>query len=759
MASKKKILYNDNENQIVLTQTLIDKFGKSNNNTPNTPILEEPIIQRTFDEKAPEFSEQKIEPKVNERPHPPFFFKLVASTLKESKSPIDSTSILLKQPIHQRTLYLDDASNTSPDRRSKKSFTCNLNVQNFPKSPLAQTLIRHHKRPSNLMATHYEREILIHQVLENYKNNFADITRYIRIKIPYFIDMIIRFLYEIPDLETDVKSFYINVLKNLLSNNECYNAAFIARDFVIMRLLLSLRLEDEDDIRKESCETLNLSLGNYMNNHQLKAIFNLMHYNLSLAEYCQSQLHKNKAKSSSRIIERCQLSALFTSELPSYSISLFAYNNYFNCTQSLLKMLLGLVKQSNQSEKPQKILNFSGQNSGVVFTNMRFPINGFSIILDLMFDNLLTTDIRELPILYHNNPKSAMNPNDLIGIKASNSNTNSNAEHLIRSNEKSFEENITATLKPKDLCNFNLRHFNDKIDEKSMRKEKYLPRIFSLVSQDSCSCLDVYINEKKELNIELLDKNRTSVFLETFKYKFEEMISYSLVISYNNDQFQVFLNNEELPSNKMKIPLPIEKFLYPKYFTLCCSPVKNLEAKLAKNQDYKKLMPLTIENSLSGNVSFFKLIDKAINPKEILIEKSCQVNQKSINLNIFGFLLKNNFTSENNWVSLIKSEPCAVENQQVFLEERSKSKMDFMNKLINKLTIGNFCAGANDNKSSNPIDNQPFDVKCKGVSYLEKISFLDFFLMFGNVEVFLFMVDLLATDFDFLDHEKRSFLF
>ena len=761
LASQKKSNL-DSDRPGIYTQTLLDRFEKSQNNTPNSPNFEEPIIQRTFDDRSPESPYRMPQHRTIDRPKPaPFFLRLLPAKERDSKSPInDSTSILIKPPVQQKTLNIDDSeskSNNSPERRSKKSFTLNLMMTNFPKSPLAQTLTtRHQKKPSNLMATHYEREIQIHQILENYKNNFADMARYIRIKIPYFIDMIVRFLYEIPDLENndnvkDVKCFYINVLKNLLPNNESYNSAFLSRDFVVMRFLLSLRLEKEEEIREEISQTLSLCMGNYMNNHQLKAIFNLMHYNLSLAEYCQSQLQRNKAKSSSRIVEKCQLSALFTSELTSYTQSLFSNENYFNSLQSILKMLLGLIRNQSPPEKSSKILNFSGQNSGIVFTNMRFPINEFTLIFELNFDNLLSTEPQEMAFIYHQNQRIAGTLYDLNSCK-----TPTIARCGLK--EKGIDDRFLQSpqMRPKDGI---LKRFSQWIDDKGSKKEKdkYLPRIFSLVSQDSNNCLDVYINERKELTIELLDRNKSSICIETFKQKFEERKTYSLALSYSssNEQFQVFLDNEELSSNRMKIPLQPEKFMYPKYFTLFCSTVKSIDPKHSKAMDYKKLLPLTIENSLSGYCSFFKLVDKAIGMKDIPSQISVNQTSRSLNLNIFEFLLKHNFTSENNWVSLMKSEPCSVENQQVFLEERTKSRLDFMNKIINKLTIGNFCAGANGPKNTNPIDNQPFDVKCKGVSYLEKICFLDYFLMFGNIEVILFMVDMLATESDFLDNEKR----
>ena len=720
-------------NNFLLTQTVIEKDKTSKPDKQNDQI--EKIINNFDSEKSPNVANLQEKGKTTQKP---FFFRLISTNL-DSKTPLaDSSSSLIKPNKNFQiiTKPSEDESplkekTTSPDRRSKKSFTVT-----------SASVRTHQKRPSALMATHYARDIEISQAFDNYSTNFADISKYIRIKIPYFIDMIIRFLYEIPNLANTLKQFYLAVLKNMIPDNSCYNSAFISRDFCIMRLLLCLRLEKEDLLRDEINKSLILILENYMNNHQLKAIFNLLHYNLSLQDYCQSQMTKNRTRNRSKILERSQITSLFSGDISFYTNSLTCHENFFTSTQSLLKLLLNLIKESSKTEKSHKILNFSGQNSGIVITNMRFPINGFTILLDLTIDNLLTTDKREMPGIYHssqnidikNNNKLVLSPDHLI--------------HCQWPKDKNLDGHYLSPSKLSSQNSMHMKKFIDKEEQKSTGNIKYTPRIFTLTSHDSSCYLDVYITEKRELNIELLDKARTSLISETFKCHFEERKLYKLLINYSNEQFQVFLGEDELISNKLNFPKLHEKFLHPKYFSLCCSPLKSIDHK-TKTQDLKKLIPLTIENSLSGTISGFKLIDKPITPKEIN-----QISTyRSLSLNIFEFLLKHNFMSENNWVSLVKSEPCSIENQQVFVEERAKSRLDFMNKLIRK--IKDVGSQVSLHKiSNNLVENQPFDVKCKGVSFLEKICFLDFFLMFGNVEVFFYMIDSLATEFDFIDTEK-----
>ena len=184
--------------------------------------------------------------------------------------------------------------------------------------------------------------------------------------------------------------------------------------------------------------------------------------------------------------------------------------------------------------------------------------------------------------------------------------------------------------------------------------------------------MDIYLNEQRYLNIELFYEKTHIV--DTFSYEFKERQKYDLIISYSNEQFQVFIEDKELsiykeiPSNRVPFPkLLYEKFQYLKYFTIGCSPSKND----VKSHEIKALSPLMIENSLSGTIYSFRLIDKAThNPNEI---NQILNNQKSLSINLFEFLWKHNFSSENNWVSLGKSDPCTFENQQIFNEDKGKN--------------------------------------------------------------------------------------
>lgn len=143
-----------------------------------------------------------------------------------------------------------------------------------------------------------------------------------------------------------------------------------------------------------------------------------------------------------------------------------------------------------------------------------------------------------------------------------------------------------------------------------------------------------------------------------------------------------------------------------------------------------------MENTLSGSFFSLKLMDISYNSTKKV------PSQKELNMNLFEFLTKYNF-QEGVWASLLKSEPHSLETEQLFDEGQKKgSTFGFLNKLF----------GLNHKKS--PLEKGFFDVKSRGVAFLEKTDFLDFFLIFGNVEVFYYFIESL-TELEWLENDIR----
>lgn len=391
---------------------------------------------------------------------------------------------------------------------------------------------------------HYK-EIDIRTLVDKYSINFADISKYIRIRIPYFLDLVLKFLYETVEIDGNIKMFYITVFKSLISYNSSYNAALLAQDFIIIRLLLSLRLEKEENIREELSKVLVLVLENYINNHHIKAIFSLMHYNIDL-EDLGFELTANIEQNTQSIKER---GSFFTKKLQVYNKQLISKENYYNFVLSILKMLHNLSKGSESFDrKNTKFLDFSGQNSGIILTNFCFPISSFTLQIDLVLQNLFTSEKRDLQFFYQNYNKQE---------NKSPSQANRNQDYMLSSDwpeakyldSHHFSSKTSSPYKKKKLQE-QIKGIKSSysLDLQKSGRYPYQPRLLSLVSHDKTAFLDFYFDQNRHLNIELFDKAKENRIVETFEYKFEEKKLYQLIISYCNEKklFQVSFLIENL---------------------------------------------------------------------------------------------------------------------------------------------------------------------------------------------------------------------
>ena len=596
----------------------------------------------------------------------------------------------------------------------------------FKKSGVAMK--KSHLYPSNKSKitghqySYYSAAIDISQAHEKFCIDYADIAKYIRLKVPGFIDLVVRFIYEQNDIDPNLRMFYITLIKSIIVNEHSFNAVFLANDQTVLRLLLGLRLEKEENIKKETAKVLFFTFKHYSTTPQLKALFGLMLKSLGLEDFLNAFFGKTPNDYSKEAIETMRIS--FDNK-----------ENYLETLKCLLKLVKNLLKTpieppleeqlpekpiENMLERPVKTLNFSGSNSGIVFTNLRFPIKAFSIYIEFSLDNLLTPSRADLQGLYHktDDPVSGnLFQDPLVSSKWPEKKMQLDSQHFAVGSTNNSPINKK-------------RHMNSKIasvssDSLNKLQKGYCPRLFALRSIDGNASLEIYINEYRHLNIELIDKSRV---LDTFNIKFDESHDYSLLITFTQDlNFRVFNRGMELDSNHYTFPSLLEKFQYPKYFSIGCSPEMNRSPKHNNGRDMKQGFKL--ENCLSGTIFGLKIVDKVINPSE-KIEK---IMFKSLNLSLFEFMEKNSFPISSSWQSLGKNDPSSMDSQQIFPE--ITEKISFFNNMLSILHIGSEKTPKNTDKPSN------FEVKCRGVSQLERADFLDFFLRFGNVEVLFLLIE------------------
>ena len=83
----------------------------------------------------------------------------------------------------------------------------------------------------------------------NYQNNFAFLLNYVRIHIPFFLDMLIFFVY---DIQTSyiLKKFSFSIVVGLLSEFSRYNSFMLKEDAFMEKILFYLRIEKDDYLKK-----------------------------------------------------------------------------------------------------------------------------------------------------------------------------------------------------------------------------------------------------------------------------------------------------------------------------------------------------------------------------------------------------------------------------------------------------------------------------------------------------------------------------
>jgi hypothetical protein len=125
------------------------------------------------------------------------------------------------------------------------------------------------KQNSELIASHYNKKLDISDLQTKFVD-YGDCIEYLRVRITPFLDLIVRFIYEV-ELDCEVKAFYLDVIKSLVNTN--YNAAKLAQDIIIQRLLLYLRLEKDENIRRRICTIIEGISSKFATNHHLNSFF------------------------------------------------------------------------------------------------------------------------------------------------------------------------------------------------------------------------------------------------------------------------------------------------------------------------------------------------------------------------------------------------------------------------------------------------------------------------------------------------------
>ena len=199
----------------------------------------------------------------------------------------------------------------------------------------------------------------------------------------------------------------------------------------------------------------------------------------------------------------------------------------------------------------------------------------------------------------------------------------------------------------------------------------------------------------------------------------------------------------------------------PSHFLSSSSDVEN------KQSDPK----LLIKDSFCGQIKSFFLLDQDLNPENLKkINEFYKISQTlssinydsefegSILININAFSLKTQYKIDDNWFNLNKTEQ-NTESYVLFNEDWETKENSSKRSFINKIKY----LGAAKKKNPNYHDLQEKkeikigDIKGKGIAFINKYNLLNAFLSVGNIDIFLYVVELLS-DFKQIDEKKANLI-
>jgi len=85
--------------------------------------------------------------------------------------------------------------------------------------------------------------------MQNFQNNFGFLLNYVRVFIPFFLDMLIFYVYEV-ESDLIMRKFCFTVVTGLLNEAARFNTFLLRDDSFIEKILLYLRIEKDDYLKK-----------------------------------------------------------------------------------------------------------------------------------------------------------------------------------------------------------------------------------------------------------------------------------------------------------------------------------------------------------------------------------------------------------------------------------------------------------------------------------------------------------------------------
>lgn len=627
---------------------------------------------------------------------------------------------------------------------------------------------------------HYDRNKTIQIIYEQYLVKYSGKIKKFKIQSIWFLDVLVRMLFEIIDEETVLKLF-LHIFHDFIKHSQ-YNLAFVANNNISLKLLLYFRFEENPTILNQ----LNLIIADILRNNtkvsHIRVLTNILKYPFDFKETLLAANNLCIFENHEFFKKKAHNPSILKSSLREMSL-----------------MIESIVEDHKKFTKEKETLYFSGNSSGIILKNFNsFPVVNFSMIFQIKFE-----DLTPFQKTFIGDNKKTVSSNESISggfsIKRSfnlmkNQRTGPRLSDFSKTYSREFNNLTGDHIMEVEIHKI----LTEEEYPKEIQKISYLwkdttkkntPTIFSLYSSENCS-LRIFLEDEKSVsehnqhqknkksskkNLKIVCYKKEKFFEQIFPVYLQEDLWYDFVIcskevAKKRVLFELFVNGDEIKPYAIQTELfPKEDFEFLKslnLFTIGCNPPEFLK------QNNREMFEDKIELSdcFAGEIRNLLLLDIALNDEEnkkaleqiknvtnFISEKSNNVYKSKnivLSLDDFSILADIKMGFDFIWFEILnKNEIKYLEIEKIFtMKETPLQSPDIKKNFVNKL-LDLFGAKRSQNRKSKIYND--FKIYAKEVTLIENASFFETIFTLGNVEIIFYFFEILSINHNNFPSETK----
>lgn len=622
---------------------------------------------------------------------------------------------------------------------------------------------------------HYDKNKDLNTIFEQYVIKFSSKTQKLKIHSIWFLDVLIRVLFEVVE-DDKIKRLFLYILHDFIKISN-YNLAYISNDSISLKLMLYFIHEENTEIRKKISSFLFEILKNNCRVSHIQILTSLLKFPINEEEIL-------KVSNNLMIFENREL---LKSKFRESSL-------FIVCFKELSEIMTKITEFHKNNVIEKDVLYFSGNSSGIILKDFNnFPSFNFSLICQIKFENLM--------------PEKRFIANEVFFMKLNESlsdyPTTKQSFNFIKPQKSLPKFPEISKIKEIDKV------FEQKVDNlppeiqkmsylSKQIPKKYKPILFSLVTSSN-SFLDIYLEDEKPRvrkafekekntqmkNLKIKVTKKEKIYEQTFLYDFDEGKWYDLAIICSSitqakTNFVLFLDGIEIPYKSNGEMHLLGEFLHDfkslNLFSIGCSSPSFLQ----NDGTYTYEKNLELNDCFCGELKNFLILDMTLNIEQIknvmkklkedfhvieekhLIFKNTNNVYKSKNiimsLDDFSILADIKMGFDFVWVEVKnKNEIKFLEPDKVPIEKIVPCPIPSLKKNIFNQILDIFTKKKNMSQIKKNKHYNDFTIYTKEVTLIEKSTFFEILFTLGNVEVLLYLFEIILTKDNKLKLETKYF--